>query len=63
MDYRHTEDFARQMEAAALRAPALRAQAANAFWKWVFAGIGRAAQALRHRLAGGGRADTMRPEG
>jgi hypothetical protein len=47
MDYRHTEDFARQMEAAALRAPGLRAQAANAFWSWVFAGIARGARAMK----------------
>jgi hypothetical protein len=39
MDYRDTEDFARRMEAAALRAPGLRAQAASAFWDWVFTRI------------------------
>lgn len=35
MDHRHTEDFARRQEAAALRAGYLRAQAAAAFWQWV----------------------------
>jgi len=37
MDYRHTEDFARDMEAAALRAHYLREQALDAF----FATLGR----------------------
>jgi hypothetical protein len=60
MDYRHTEDFARQIEAAALRAPGLRAQAVDAFWRGVFGGIGRGWRALRHRLAT--RGDTMQPE-
>ena len=37
MDYRHTEDFARDMEAAALRARYLREEALDAF----FARLGR----------------------
>jgi hypothetical protein len=60
MDYRHTEDFARRMEAAALRAPELRAQAVHAFWRAVFAGIGRGLRAVRHRFAP--RTETMLPE-
>ena len=60
MDYRHTEDFARQIEDAALRAPGLRAQAINAFWGAVFAAIGRGWRALRHRLAT--RGDALLPE-
>jgi hypothetical protein len=32
MDYRHTEDFARQMEAAGLRAQQLRREAIQQFW-------------------------------
>ena len=62
MDYRHTEDFARQIETAALRAPALRAEAIAVFWGAIFAGIGRAFRALRHRLSGAGRAGRMMPE-
>jgi hypothetical protein len=62
MDYRHTEDFARQMEAAALRAPALRGEAIAVFWGAMFAGIGRAFRALRHRLAGTPSAGKMLPE-
>jgi hypothetical protein len=62
MDYRHTEDFARKIEAAALRAPALRAQAIAVFWGTIFAGMGRALRALRHRLSGAGSAGKMMPE-
>lgn len=40
MDYRHTEAFARQMEAAALRAHDLRREAIAEFWT----GVGRAAR-------------------
>jgi hypothetical protein len=32
MDYRHTEDYARQMEAAGLRAQQLRREAMQQFW-------------------------------
>jgi hypothetical protein len=46
MDHRHTEDFARRMEAAGLRAHALREEAIAAF----FAAIGRAVRALLARL-------------
>lgn len=62
MDYRHTEDFARRMEAAALHGHALRRQAVDAFWKAAFAGLGRAFRALWRRVAGAGRADKMLPE-
>lgn len=61
MDYRHTEDFARQIEAAAMRAPALRAEAIAVFWGAIFAGLGRAFRALRQRLSGAGRAGKMMP--
>ena len=47
MDYRHTEDFARRMEAAELRAHALRNEAIDAF----LAAIARAVRRLAHRLA------------
>ncbi|HEX2547120.1 MAG TPA: hypothetical protein VHL79_19715 [Ramlibacter sp.] len=33
MDYRHTEDFARSVERAALRAHAMRDEAIDAYWK------------------------------
>ena len=56
MDYRHTEDFARQMEAAALRAPALRAQAIAVFWGAILDGMVRAFRSLRQRLSGAVRA-------
>jgi hypothetical protein len=62
MDYRHTEDFARRIEAAALRATALRAQAIDSFWASVSAGIRRALHALRHPLHRSGRPETMQPE-
>ena len=62
MDYRHTEDFARQMEAAGLRAPALRAQAIAQFWGAIFAAIRGAFRTLRHRLSGAGRSGKMLPE-
>ena len=62
MDYRHTEDFARRSAAAALRAPALRRQAADAFWHDVFAALAGALRALRRRLSAGDRAERMLPE-
>jgi hypothetical protein len=51
MDYRHTEDFARRMEAAELRAHALRRQASEEFWNGVAALLRRAFAALRRQLA------------
>jgi hypothetical protein len=33
MDHRHTEDYARRMEAAQLRAHALRQEAITQFWR------------------------------
>ncbi|MBK6009328.1 hypothetical protein JJB11_24785 [Ramlibacter ginsenosidimutans] len=47
MDYRHTEDFARCMDVAELRAQSLRNEAITAF----FAAIGRALRRLVHRVA------------
>ena len=57
MDYRHTEDFARCMEAAELRAQSLRNEAITAF----FAAIGRALRRLAHR-AGTSRDEQLLPE-
>ena len=62
MDYRHTEDFARQMEAASFRARALRAEAIALFWGAIFSGIGAAFRTLRSRLSGAARAGKMLPE-
>jgi hypothetical protein len=50
MDYRHTEDFARRMEAAALRGHELRRQARAEFWRATAAGVRTAARALLRRL-------------
>ncbi len=47
MDYRHTEDFARRMELAELRAHALRRQAIEDFWTAVGALLRRAWAAAR----------------
>ena len=51
MDYRHTEDFARAMEAAALRAHAMRRQAIADFWSDVGELVRRGWRALAARLA------------
>lgn len=51
MDYRHTEDFARRMELAELRAHALRREAIAAFWTGVGALLRRGWGAVRRRLA------------
>ena len=56
MDYRHTEDFARRMENAELRARALRKEAIDAF----FAAIARALRGALRRLAH--RRDPVQPE-
>jgi hypothetical protein len=50
MDYRHTEDFARRMEAAALHARELRREASAEFWNALAAALKRAFAALRGRL-------------
>jgi hypothetical protein len=57
MDYRHTEDFARCMEAAELRAQVLRDEAITAF----FAAIGRALRRLAQHMTGS-RPDQPLPE-
>jgi hypothetical protein len=57
MDYRHTEDFARRMEAAELRAQALRNEAFDA----LFTAIGRALRAAFARLKHH-RSDDLLPE-
>jgi hypothetical protein len=51
MDYRHTEDFARRMEAAHLQACGLRREAVDRFWSDVGRLFVRAARALRAALA------------
>jgi len=51
MDYRHTEDFARRMETAELRAHALRRQASEEFWNGAASLLRRAFAALQRRLA------------
>ncbi|MEJ5991185.1 hypothetical protein WG902_14375 [Ramlibacter sp. PS3R-8] len=62
MDYRHTEDFARRMEAEALHGRALRRQAIDAFWADMFAAMGRGLRALRGRLSGASRNKNLLPE-
>jgi len=57
MDYRHTEDFARRMEAAELRAQALRNEAIDA----LFAAIARALRTAYARVAHH-RSDELLPE-
>jgi hypothetical protein len=57
MDYRHTEDFARRMELAELRAQVLRKEAVAAFFSAVGRGVRRGLQVLvaqltRSRAAG-----------
>ena len=58
MDYRHTEDFARAMEAAELRAHRLREEDLDA----LFAAMGRGLRALWRRLAHRGRSERLLPE-
>jgi len=57
MDYRHTEDFARRMEAAELRAQALRNEAIDA----LFAAIARALRKAYPRVVHH-RSDELLPE-
>ena len=61
MDYRHTEAFARELEAAALRAQGLRQEAITAFWHALAEGVRKLARALWRRLMCS-RADTLYPE-
>ena len=49
MDYRHTEDFARRMEAAELRAQLLRRQAIDGFFATVARAVRRALARALHR--------------
>lgn len=58
MDYRHTEDFARRLEAAELRARMMRDQAIDDF----FAAVARALRNAARRLARPGRSDKLLPE-
>jgi hypothetical protein len=57
MDYRDTEDFARRMEAAELRAQLLRRQAIDA---WL-AAAARIVRRAAHRIAHPRRADKLLP--
>ena len=58
MDHRHTEDFARRLEAAELRARLLREQAIDE----ALAAMGRTIRALWKRVAHPGRRETLLPE-
>ena len=51
MDYRHTEDFARRMEQAELRAQGLRSEAMAAFFTAVGNGLRHGLQVVIARLA------------
>jgi hypothetical protein len=62
MDYRCTEAFAREIEAAALRAEGLRQEAIHAFWHAVAAGVRAAWGALLRRLVRPSRTDILFPE-
>lgn len=57
MDHRDTEDFARRMEAAELRAQWLRQQAIDAW----FAAAARILRSAAHRLAHPHRGDKLLP--
>jgi hypothetical protein len=50
MDYRHTEDFARRMEAAALQARHLRGEVVVQLWDAAGAALRAAGRAIRRRL-------------
>jgi hypothetical protein len=52
MDYRYTEDFARQMEAAEWRAHELREEALTSLWQAIVHAVAHALRRVRHRLAG-----------
>jgi hypothetical protein len=58
MDYRHTEDFARMMEAAELRAQYLRSQAHLEFGRALLAAL----RAGWHRIAARARRTPIVPE-
>lgn len=58
MDPRCTEAFAREIEAAALRAEGLRQEAMRAFWH----AVGEGARALWRRLLRPSRIETLFPE-
>jgi hypothetical protein len=62
MDHRHTEAFAREMEAAALRAEGLRQEAIRAFWHAVATRLRAAWGVLRRLLLRRSRIDTLYPE-
>jgi hypothetical protein len=51
MDYRHTEDFARQMAAAEWRAHELREEVLISFWQALVRGVARVMRRAWQRLA------------
>ena len=50
MDYRYTEDFARQMEAAEWRAHELREEALTSFWQAIARALANTARRVKQRL-------------
>ena len=62
MDYRCTEAFAREIEAAALRAEGLRQEAIDAVWHAVAARLRAGWTALLRRQLRPSRSDTLFPE-
>jgi hypothetical protein len=62
MDYRCTEAFAREMEAAALRAEGLLQEAIHAFWHAAAMRLRAAWGVLRRHLLRRSRIDTLYPE-
>jgi hypothetical protein len=62
MDYRCTEAFAREIEAAALRAEGLRQEAIDAFWRAIAVRARLAWGALLRRLVRPSRTETLFPE-
>ena len=62
MDYRCTEAFAREMEAAALRAEGLRQEAIRAFWHVIGRSVRATWGALLRWLVRPSRAETLFPE-
>jgi hypothetical protein len=51
MDYRHTEDFARQMQAAEWRAHELREEVLASFWQALVRGVARVMRRAWQRVA------------
>ena len=62
MDYRHTEAFAREMEAAGLRGKGLQPQLIEAFWHAFAARVRAGWAALVRRVLRPSRSETLFPE-